>query len=320
MMVPIDSLRFADSPRLAGEDTAHIRVLAEATTELPPILVHRGTMRVIDGMHRLRVAMMKGRREIGVRFFDGTEEDAFVAAVTANIGHGLPLSLADREAAAARILTSHPHWSDRAIAESAGLAASTVARIRNRLITADAQPESRIGRDGRVRPINGAAGRRMAGRLFAEHPDASLREIAEMAGISPATAMDVRERLRHGRDPVPPKLMLAERKSRNAVHGAGDMAPVAGPPRQRRLADVADTARVLGKLQRDPSLRLNDNGRRLLRWLSSRSPNAEEWAGLEEGIPAHCVPLVADLALGFAGEWMRFAEDLKRKACGEEMA
>ncbi|MFC7729983.1 hypothetical protein [Actinomadura keratinilytica] len=69
---------------------------------LPPILVHRRTMRVVDGMHRLRAARLQGRCEIGVRFVDGPDADVFVAAVRANIGHGLPLSLADREAAAAR--------------------------------------------------------------------------------------------------------------------------------------------------------------------------------------------------------------------------
>ncbi len=82
-------------------------------------------MRVIDGTHRLRAAILNGHEEIGVLFFDGTDDDAFVAAVRANVVHGLPLALADREAAATRIIKSHPQWSDRAIAEAAGLAAQT---------------------------------------------------------------------------------------------------------------------------------------------------------------------------------------------------
>jgi ParB-like chromosome segregation protein Spo0J len=312
VMVPIDMLEHADSPRLEGEDAGHVRVLANVDTDFPPILVHRNTMRVVDGMHRLRAAILNGRREIKVRYIDGADADVFVAAVQANIAHGLPLSLSDREAAAARILASHPHWSDRTIAEVAGLASTTVARIRSRTVDKDSQPDARIGKDGRVRPINGAAGRRLASRLFTEHPDASLREIAEMAGISPATAKDVRERMRRGDDPVPDKLMLAERKSEGAVDGHKAEFPAVS--RLQRKERVPDAEQILQKLVRDPSLRLNDNGRVLLRWLSTRSVNAQEWEGIEEDIPPHCIPLVADLAVGMAYEWERFAEVLKRKA------
>ncbi|MEE3922534.1 ParB/RepB/Spo0J family partition protein [Micromonospora sp. BRA006-A] len=120
-LLPIACLRAADSPRLAGEDDLHAQTLAETDAPLPPILVHRGTMRVIDGMHRLRAAVLRGETQIAARLFDGTVEAAFVLAVQANVTHGLPLSLADREAAAQRILRSHPHWSDRAVATAAGL-------------------------------------------------------------------------------------------------------------------------------------------------------------------------------------------------------
>lgn len=315
VMVNIDSLCHADSPRLEGENAEHIRALADMDSALPPILVHRRTMRVVDGMHRLWAAVLNGQREIKVRYIDGADADVFVAAVRANIGHGLPLSLSDREAAAARILASHPNWSDRAIAEAAGLASTTVARIRTRTTPADSQPDIRIGKDGRVRPINGAAGRRLAGRLFAERPEGSLREIAEMAGISPATAKDVRERLRRGDDPVPAKLKRAERKGEDAARDARPEMPVVS--RLRRKGQRPDAELILRKLQRDPSLRLNDNGRLLLRWLNSRAVNTREWEGIEDEIPAHCVPLVADLALGLADEWARFAEVLKLRARSE---
>ncbi|WP_344895496.1 ParB/RepB/Spo0J family partition protein [Actinomadura meridiana] len=276
-------------------------------TDLPPILVHRQTMTVLDGMHRLRAAIQNGQREIRVQFFIGSHEDAFVAAVQANISHGLPLSLADREAATARILSSHPQWSDRAIGEVVGLAATTIAKIRARSAPEQAQPEARIGRDGRVRPINGAVGRRLAGKLFAERPGASLREIAELAGISPATALDVRERLRRGEDPVPAKQLLAEQRKRDAAE-----APK--PVRFHRHRRVPDADLALRKLQRDPSLRLTETGRGLLRLLSTRSLKSTEWAGIQGEIPAHCVPLVADLALSLADEWANFAEALKTRA------
>src|SRR5579863_10113036 len=109
--VPVLSLRPADSPRLNGEDKAHIARLTETETPLPPILVDRRTMRVIDGMHRLMAASLQGRETIDVVFFDGCETDVFLRAVQENIAHGLPLSQADRRAAAQRIVNSHPHMS-----------------------------------------------------------------------------------------------------------------------------------------------------------------------------------------------------------------
>ena len=145
--VPILSLRPGDSPRLEGEDKAHVARLVEAEAELPPILVERRTMRVIDGMHRLLAASLNGQETVDVVFFEGSQAEAFLRAVEANVAHGLPLSQADRRAAATRIVTSNPQLSDRAIGHSTGLAAKTVAAIRR---SADAvQLNARVGRDGR---------------------------------------------------------------------------------------------------------------------------------------------------------------------------
>lgn len=132
-------LQSGESPRTGGRDEEHIARLAELDGPLPPILVERHTMRVIDGTHRLLAAVSKGQPAIEVEFFDGSSADAFLKAVEANVTHGLPLSLADRRAAAERIVTSHPHLSDRAIARTAGLGAKAVAAIRRRVAeTADA--------------------------------------------------------------------------------------------------------------------------------------------------------------------------------------
>ncbi|MEV0372122.1 hypothetical protein AB0I10_20205 [Streptomyces sp. NPDC050636] len=66
-MVPIIALRPADSPRTAGESSDHVRKLAELTTPLPPIVVHRPTMRVVDGMHRVRAAVLRGEEYVAPR-------------------------------------------------------------------------------------------------------------------------------------------------------------------------------------------------------------------------------------------------------------
>src|SRR5262249_502798 len=72
--VPIGKLTVGDSPRTTGEDIAHIRRLVEVVEDLPPIIVHRSTMQVIDGVHRLRAAYLVGRETVDVTFFDGSED------------------------------------------------------------------------------------------------------------------------------------------------------------------------------------------------------------------------------------------------------
>jgi ParB-like chromosome segregation protein Spo0J len=206
-LVPVTDLVLSNWLRVKGEDIKHVRALAEVEDELPPIVVHQATMRVIDGMHRVRAAMLSGVAYIEALLFDGAEDEAFLLAVRLNVAHGLPLSRADRTAAAVRIIHSSPQWSDRAIARAAGLSDKTVASLRRRARASAEIPHlpDRIGRDGRIRPFSPAAGRRVAGDLIAQNPDAAIREIALRAGISPGTARDVRERLRNGLDPVPPR-------------------------------------------------------------------------------------------------------------------
>ncbi|HLK00590.1 MAG TPA: ParB N-terminal domain-containing protein, partial [Streptosporangiaceae bacterium] len=183
--VPISALVAADSPRRAGEDPEHARTLAESGEPLPPIVVHRPTMRVIDGMHRLRAAGLCGRTDIEVRFVDGDEASSFVLAVSENVRHGLPLSLADRKAAAERIIRSYPHWSDRMVGSVTCLSGKTVSAIRQRIREASGveQPMATVGRDGRFRPRDGAQRREIARGLMLADPRASLRQIARQAGI-----------------------------------------------------------------------------------------------------------------------------------------
>ena len=130
--VPVTDLVLSNWLRVKGEDIKHVRALAEVEDELPPIVVHRATMQVIDGMHRVRAAILSGVAYIEALLFEGAEDEAFLLAVRLNVTHGLPLSRADRVAAAVRIIHSSPQWSDRAIARAAGLSDKTVASIRRR--------------------------------------------------------------------------------------------------------------------------------------------------------------------------------------------
>src|SRR3954464_4429872 len=130
--VDIGTLSTGASPRISGVDPEHVEALAAAQNPLPPITVHRSTGRIIDGLHRLRAVEIRGQQKIAVQYFDGDAADAFVLAVESNVTHGLPLTTADRKHAAARIIASHPQWSDRVIASVSGLAPGTVAEIRRR--------------------------------------------------------------------------------------------------------------------------------------------------------------------------------------------
>jgi ParB-like chromosome segregation protein Spo0J len=296
--VPISLLQPGYTPRLAGEDLVHATALADCEADLPPILVHRPTMRVIDGMHRLRAAQLRGRTEIEVRFFRGPEEAAFVLAVQANTTHGLPLTLSDREAAAARILRSHPHWSDRAIASSTGLAARTVSAIRSRLDESVPQATMRVGRDGRVRPLNAVEGRLRAHAVIQQHPQATLREIAKASGVSLGTARDVRQRVRQGMDPLPGR-------HQQDRPGAAKRAAAA------RHEPSPDCNAVLQNLRKDPSLRFTDSGRNLLRLLDSGVSAVRDCNDALDAIPPHCLYHIQELARGAAAEWLDLANRLQ---------
>ncbi|WP_244223640.1 ParB/RepB/Spo0J family partition protein [Amycolatopsis circi] len=293
----ISALRPADSPRSAGEDEEHAQRLAEADQALPPILVHRSTMRIIDGMHRVRAAKLKGAQDISVRYFEGSDVDAFVAGVRANVEHGLPLNSKDRQAAAKRILRSRPEWSDRSVAKSAGLSDKTVAAIRSRLTSEIPQLPTRTGSDGRMRPLDSTDGRRRARDLLVQQPNLSLRSIAKAAGISVRTAKDVRDRLSRGEDPVPP----SSRQSSRATENAG-------------RAESRDLTVLLVELQNDPSLRYSESGRRLLRGLGAGLLTSQEFDRVAETAPPYVTEKLAAAAAACAEIWRTLAEDLSRRA------
>jgi len=316
--VPLAMLRLGESPRLSGSNRAYAEQLAETGAQLPPILIDRRSMRVIDGMHRVLAATMRGQETIEVQFFDGSAADAFLRAVELNVRHGLPLSQADRRAAAARIIASHPQMSDRAVAQSAGLAARTVAAIRRRCADEGLQPSVRVGKDGRARPMNRAQGRLRAAAVLAERPEASLRDVAQEAGVSPGTVRDVRKRLERGEEAVPGR----DGTPRTAAAGGERLAELGMPPcpPRRRLAAPRAPALVLEKLVRDPSLRQTENGRRLLRLLQFNALGDQEWPGVISAVPPHCATIVVQLARQYARMWLRFAEDLEQRTRADNLS
>ncbi|MEU5696779.1 ParB/RepB/Spo0J family partition protein [Actinosynnema sp. NPDC020468] len=309
--IPIKVLHPGNSPRSDGESTEHVQLIAESGADLPPIIVHQETMRVIDGMHRVKAAVLRGAAQIEARLYQGDADDAFVVSVQANVGHGLPLTLKDRVRAATRIVGSHPRWSDRAIASTVGLSPKTVAAIRLRS-AADTGSPTRIGRDGRIRPVSTAASRRLAGELMTCNPDASLRQIATAVGLAPSTVMDVRARLLAGQDLVP---------GNQHPDGEAPVEPKSGAVRRRRGAaggiaprfTVTDRASALGILRHDPSLRLSETGRHLLRLLEAQPTGVPDWRRVVDNVPEHCLAVVTELARDSAKAWFEVTELLEQR-------
>jgi ParB-like nuclease domain len=301
--ISISELVISNSPRLSGKDDKHIRILAESDSQLPPILVHRSTMRVIDGVHRVHAAKLRSEHQIQARLFDGDEPSSFVLAVHTNTTHGLPLSIKDRKAAAERILRYFPHWSDRAVGSVTGLAHRTVASVRAYIPEQEVQAGTRTGRDGRRRPRDNARRREIAARVLSDNPGASLREIAAKAEISPETARRIRRELATARPAV-----LA---SDNGTVPTGKQGP-------HRYADPRgsweDGARAWHSLRADPAFRSTNDGRSLLRMLSVFLLLQSRGEQLVAGVPAHCITWVAGSARANAQAWLDFAERVEKEA------
>ncbi|MFJ8695622.1 hypothetical protein [Streptomyces roseolilacinus] len=306
--IPVETLLPADSPRTKGLDQEYVDSLVALDEELPPIVVHRPTGRVVDGMHRLAAARARGDRTISAYLLDVPEHSLFAVAVSLNISHGKPLTHSDRLAAATRILRENPALSDRYVASVTALSPRTVSRVRR---STDEVPHlnTRIGLDGKRRPADVAgvaSGRQRAGQLMLERPGASLREIARAAGISLGTAHDVKKRLLLGRNPVP--------------EGRGPRADqpeprVPAPRRPRREAtSLRDSGELLERLRKDPALRLSQSGRFLLRCFAVHDVDASVWARLATTVPPHCAEGVSKLARECADMWLRFADRVDREA------
>jgi hypothetical protein len=274
-------------------------MLSELEDRLPPIVVHRPTMRVIDGMHRLRAARLRGAEKIKVRFFDGDVASAFVLAVQLNVAHGLPLSLADRKAAADRIISLYPRWSDRAIASVTGLSGPTVAVRRKRLTANNLQPDTRIGMDGRARPVDPMPQKQTATRLLADNPRASLREVARQAGLSPETVRRLRVQ------PAP-------------VNGVANHRPSAVTRLALASEPVGAGNMALQALLADPAFRSTESGRALLRLLTASRALHDNGSEFIEKAPVHCLGKLAEAACACAREWEAFADEVERRRARPE--
>lgn len=319
-VVDIAELRAGVSLRSTGLDAAHVQSLAAAEWPTCPILVHRPTMQVVDGHHRVAAAVGNGIETVRACLFDGPLDIAILLALRANVSHGLPLSLADRKAAAQQLLERHGDWSDRSISASTGLSAKVIVKLRCASEDGE-QLNSRIGRDGRFRPKNSAAKRVWAAEILSSQPNVSLRQVGRVVGLSPGTVRDVRARIQRGEKPVPGRVAATNSHSPGqtlgepAARSIGVVTRTDSPPKDASqglssAGGQTDASLVLAKLARDPTLRLSDVGRELLRRLHRHVVTIEDSATIIEVSPDHSVEHLLGFARACIEQWADIAEQL----------
>lgn len=305
-LVVIESLLPARSPRLKGEDPEHIQALAETDAQLPPIIVHRATMRIIDGAHRVAAARSRGVTSIAACFFDGTDQEAFALAVRANITHGLPLTHAERVAAATVLIQQNPSWSDRSVAATSGLSPGTVKGVRQRAVPEGARDEARIGRDGRARPTDPIEKRQQ------------IREVIERCRAPPCGRSQSRWSF-----PVDGARRAVPHAARDGGGGAVRAVRIGhGPPDRPARAKAApgDRAEPGRGHQRHPG---QPHPRPVSAVHRVRAGDAAlavdprratgEWHQLVSQLPPHTAYIFANLAQQCADEWGRLALSLKQQ-------
>ncbi|MEU5100060.1 transposase [Streptomyces sp. NPDC020996] len=151
--IPIRSLWPDVTGRSRGESDEYVEMLSQLSGKLPPIVVHRNTMRVIEGMHRLKAVQLRGEQSIDVIFVDGDERDVFVPAGRPNDGRGVPSSLAGRGAESDQFPKSPAQQPDRDIRAAAGLVPEALGAKRGCSTAPDVASAMRTTLDGRGRPI-----------------------------------------------------------------------------------------------------------------------------------------------------------------------
>jgi ParB-like chromosome segregation protein Spo0J len=281
-VVCLDRLKSGPSPRFVREDQDHAVTLAEVADALPPILVRKETMEIIDGHHRVLAAKLRNAKSIRVRYFAGSDMEAVLRAIESNISHGKPLSLPEREAAAERILKMTPQFADRAIGKSTGLAPNTVAALRRRATEQSAQLPYRTGRDGRQRPVDPAEARRRIAEAISASPETSSRQVARSMGASPNTVRDVRVRLASGR-PV------------ETGRGGARSRPE--------------------KLWRDDSATSSSEaGRTFAAWFDAHVVKDDDWPVFVESVPIGRLYEVANQARARSLAWSAFAAAVELRA------
>ncbi len=296
-LLSLSELRVDRSLREDGIDPRHVEALSELGGHFSPVLVWGPDNLVVDGAHRVEAAKRLGLTTIPAQSFGGSMVDAFVESVQRNSKHGLPLTLRDRIRAARRIVRILPEWSDRRIAKVCGLSFTTVGRVRRDTSTTEAAHTStRIGLDGRRRPVEPGTTRQRVMKALEHNPTGSLRTIAAEACASPETVRTVRNSLQADR-------FIGSNQSLRSGRAA---------PRVKEQLQSTPRPNVLKHIKGDSALTSCTNGERLLKWLESASV-VDRWPDYVELIPLGRIYELADEAMRLSEQWVSFARTLEAR-------
>lgn len=290
--VEIKLLKAGLSPRVAEQDLEHAKALAHRLDDCPPVIVHRATMTIIDGVHRILAAKMLGRKLVKIRYFDGSFEEAYFEGVRANVTHGKPLTLSERELAATKILEMRGEWSNRLVGDMCALSDKTVARLRAAM-SSHPDSGSRIGRDGRKRPLGTSEVRTKIATAILDDPRVSTKKLAESFVASPSTIRDVRRRLERGEEPI-----VRNRRVTDVGYQA--------PPTQSSGLPI--------EWSKDPAINALPNGLAFGRWLDLTSIKEIDWLPTVEIVPLGRIPHLINEGRLRAIEWGRFVSTLEERA------
>ena len=288
----------------------------------PPVVVWTEDNSVIDGTHRVVAAQRLGIRTLPVLWFQGSADDAYIEAVRCNSRHGLPLTSGDRARAVKRILDDHPEWSDRRISDICAVAAKTVAGLRDGLDPTMRGLGSRVGKDGRCRPVHPGSARERIKRLLQTEPGRSLRSVATPVGASPETVRRVRNTMRPS--PATSLRPYGADKDTASIHAdAMERHPAGGS----RLPDGAarDTSSTLfdaidrlagppaaARWGMDAALTSRSDCREFATWFQSTAVR-DDWRPYVTVVPLGRVYEIADEARCRAEFWAQFAGDLEAR-------
>lgn len=142
-------------PRLATDED-RVAYFRDVFDDLPPITVEAGSLRLIDGWHRVEAALRLGRDQVPANVVATPAEGILAASIGFASRAAKPLSREERRHAITLLLKEDARRSDRWLASIAGVSAATVASTRAELeVRAEVEAAThRLGRDGveRSRP------------------------------------------------------------------------------------------------------------------------------------------------------------------------
>ena len=283
----------SDHPlRTSGVSAHRVTALCERPDAWLPILVSARTNHVIDGLHRLAAAERIGVTIVRAEFFHGSPAQEVCEFIRRN-GDAFDLSREHRQQALREVLDEHPEWADRRISEMCGMSPKAVARVRQRIVCGDAGTTSRVGRDGRSRPVDPVRQRILIVEALREAPESSLRMIARELGVSPETVRRVRLQLEDDRNLATPCdtrsdiVIRAEAQHHNA------------PPRSWN-DDHAFQSRV--------------EGTETVEFLERTRVCEQDVTRYAQAVPLSRVYEIADEARRRAAVWARLADSVETRA------